>query len=153
MGDEKQWCWRFADEAAVHGPFGSRDDALIDADDYLDAGEERCVVVATVVLVRPVDWVSADALGVLESMEEFLNEEAGFDDRVFSLRDGVKREAEEDLCRHLREWAERWVEADGSWYASDEAEEVVLRATEPAAAARDEARLDAETEHHDGGQE
>lgn len=129
---EAEWCWvehgLLGEEGMLHGPFGSREDALEDArGSFFDEHLPLKIVLGRVHHVRPEDYPPRyDTHDLLEQMEEALNDGGlCFEDSVFYLKN-----KHEVANRHLQEalvaWIREWVLCDGWVLAEEGREEAVL---------------------------
>jgi hypothetical protein len=116
--EPKQYGWMPWGGGQAHGPFDSFDEALADAKTYVGPGEEKDITINEVFEPDFIDYVM-DGCELVEAASQSFDDTHGCgDDHMFDVC-SVK-EAEEDLKKLFKEWADKHVCPNCSWFMDED---------------------------------
>jgi hypothetical protein len=123
---DKKWAWQEAFADVAHGPFDSREDALVHAREWLGVNGAfvATIIFGPVIWASPSQHVPCDIEAIKEQMEESaVDDEFLSSDPVFVCCD--KQKAQSELRLLMRKWAIRHFKPD--FWKLDEQERLTLR--------------------------
>lgn len=126
MSDDQKWSWMEKGSEYAHGPYDTKEEALKEAEEYLNPEGEIKILIGRCNYAKPSDWVPDDLDDILEKMDECAcdNEFHFCDDVIFEIDPDKKEEAHEVLVSFMKVWADKYIHS--SVWNTDGEEEVTI---------------------------
>jgi hypothetical protein len=130
MSDVRQWGWNELNCEDAHGTFDTREEAIADAEGYLDTGHVHVVSIGRVRVLEAKDYVTVDVDRMLYDADEEVYDDYGMDEgRLFDFIDKDEDKvlsATIELAKLIEDWSTKYLHNTADVWVLEDEEEITI---------------------------